>query len=119
MTDYLTPGQLTTGEFPEEDVPVAGGKVRVRGLSRGEVLRMQADKESGRIKDLGAWERRMISLAMVNPQLTEIQVADWQEASVAGALEELTRVISELSGLNDDADKSGVPAIRDEPASGV
>jgi len=94
-------GLLFTPRLPEEDVEIPGvGTVRVRALSRGEALRTQS--ASG----VGAVERAMVALAMIDPPLTEDEVKRWQEASPAGELEPLTRVIQRLSGMEDGADKA-------------
>ena len=113
MSDYLDKSALTSQELPEDDVQLAMGKVRVRGLSRGEVFAMQKSKADGGLKDEGAWERRMVSVAMVAPKMTEDEVGDWQRTGTAGGdLESVTEKISELSGLSEGADKSGLPDVR-------
>ena len=43
-------------------------------------------------------EKKLLSLAMVDPKLTEEEVGEWQAASAAGELEPV-RAIMELSGL--------------------
>ena len=120
MSEYLDKGALTAQSMSEDDVDLGRGKVRVRGMSRGETLRLQQAKEAGQIKDMGAWERRMVSLCLLAPTMTEIEVGEWQEADAAGGdLQLVTEKIRDLSGLSEDADKSGVPDVRDEPGDGV
>lgn len=121
MSDYLSADELVSSAgLPEDDVIVARGKVRVRGLSRSEVFMMQKAKDAGQLKDEGAWERRMVSLALVAPSLTEIQVGDWQATDPAGGdLEAITDKIAELSGMKKGADKSRLPDVRDESRDGV
>lgn len=120
MSDYLDKSQLTSQSLPEDDVQLALGKVRVRGMSRGETLRLQAAKESGSLKTQAAWECRMVSWCLLAPTMTEIEVGEWQEADLAGGdLEAVTDKISELSGVAEGADKSGVPGVRDDAGSGV
>lgn len=116
MTGYLTAEALTApAELPSDDVIVANGKVRVRGLTRGETFAMHAAKQSGGLKTELEWERRMVSIAMLAPEMTEDQVAEWQRRDIAGGdLEAVTARISELSGIVKGADKSSVSAIRDE-----
>jgi hypothetical protein len=116
MSDYLDKSRLTSQTLPEDDVTLAEGKVRVRGLSRGEVFAMHEAKKSGGLKTEGEWERRMVSIALVAPEMTEDEVGAWQRTGTAGGdLEKVTSKISELSGLSEGADKSGVPDVRDEP----
>ena len=79
------------------------GTVRVRGLSRAEILALQA-LDGG----TAASDRRMVSLALVEPALTEDEVRVWQENSTAAEIEALTVAIAELSGIGAGAAKSGV-----------
>jgi hypothetical protein len=91
----------------------------VRGLSRGEVFAMQKSRQDGGIKDEAAWERRMVSIALLAPKVTEDQVGTWQGGPAGGDLETVTDKISELSGMSEGADKSGVLGVRDDAGSGV
>lgn len=114
MTEYASADDLTTQEIGEEDLPLPSGKlVRVRGLSRGEVFMMRKCQQDGGLKTEAEWERRMVSLALVQPALTEAQVGKWQDGPAGGDLEQLTQKIQELSGLAEGADKSGVQDVRD------
>jgi hypothetical protein len=104
----------TVHGMPEDDVEVKDmGAVRVRGLSRGEVFMMRKHQADGGLKTEDAWERRMLSLALVEPAMTEDEVGAWQRVSPAGEMEPVSQKIQELSGLSEGADKSGVPDIRD------
>ena len=115
MGEYLDKSALTSQELAEDDVDLGRGKVRVRGMSRGETLRLQKAKEAGAIKDAGAWERRMVSMCLLQPTMTEIEVGEWQEADPAGGdLQAVTEKIRDLSGLAEGADKSGVQDVRDD-----
>lgn len=88
----------------EQDVELPGvGSVRIRALSRAEVLRIK-DKPM----DIDVMERKLISAAMVDPKLTEAEVQEWQDVSEAGELEIVTRAITKLSGLSEGAGKSGL-----------
>ncbi|HEV8568984.1 MAG TPA: hypothetical protein VGQ92_18200 [Actinoplanes sp.] len=99
---------LLKPRLPEDDVEIPGvGTVRVRGLSRGEVLRGQGLKGV----DLEAY---MLAAGMVDPPMTRDEVKQWQAASPAGELEPVTDVISRLSGLDEGAAKSDVPEVRDD-----
>lgn len=112
--------QLLSRRIDEDDVEIPGvGAVRVRGLSRGEVFALRKAKEAGRLKDDAAWDRRLVSLAMVNPAMTEDEVGVWQDSSPAGELEDVTKKIQELSAMAEGADKSSVEDVRGEPGDGV
>lgn len=94
--------------LPEADVEIAGvGTVRVRGLSRAEGLMVQ------NLKGL-ALERKVLSLGLVDPELTEAEVGKWQEASTAGELEPVSQRIAELSGMVEAADKEAYKSLRGE-----
>lgn len=107
--------RLLKHRVPEGTVELDGiGTVRVRGLSRGEVFAAQKTA-----KDTESQECRYLALGMVDPELTEDEVRQWQASSPAGELEAVVEKIKELSGLGKAADKSGVPGVRDEPGPGV
>ena len=96
--------------LPEADVELPGlGTVRVRGLSRMEALEMK--KVSG-VEDT---ERRMISLGMVDPVMTEKQVERWQKACGAGEIEPVVQRIGELSGMLEESAKAQVKAFEADP----
>ncbi|MEH1013048.1 hypothetical protein V6U90_08045 [Micromonospora sp. CPCC 206060] len=99
---------LFAPRLPEDDVEIPGvGTVRVRGLSRAEVLKVQR---------LGKAERdaHMIALGMVDPPMPVTDVQRWAEASPAGEMEAVSRRIGELSGVLEGAQKSGLRDVRDE-----
>lgn len=120
MSEYASPETLIQVRAGEEDVTLpSGALVRVRGLSRGEVFMMQKSRADGGIRDEAAWERRMIHLAMLQPELSEEQVGTWQQGPAGGDLETLGEKIRELSKLGQGAEKSGVPGAGDESGAGV
>lgn len=101
---------LFKARVQEQDIEIPGvGTVRVRGLSRSESLAIR-DKSM----PMDEMERRMISIAMVDPVLTTGEVRLWQDACSAGELEPVTRVIAELSGMMIDGGKEAYKSIRDE-----
>lgn len=104
---------LFKSRLPEAEVEVEGvGTVKVRGLSRAEALEIQ--KVTGGV---AAIERKLLSLAMVDPALTEDEVAQWQRASVAGELDPVTNKVAELSGMNEGADKKAWKEFESDPDS--
>lgn len=79
--------------LPEGEVDAPGlGTVRVRGLSRAEVL-------ESRTGNTLTTERRMLAFGMLDPALTEDEVKRWQEAALPAEIESVSRRIAELSGL--------------------
>lgn len=115
---------LFKSRLDEADVDIPGvGTVRVRGLSRVEVIAMRkaTDNDPDTLDGKRALviERKLIAAAMVDPKLTESEVARWQDAAPAGELEPVTARISELSGMVEGASKSGVPGDGGGPGPGV
>ena len=94
--------------LPEAEVDLPGvGPVRVRGLTRAEVVALQGFKA-----DVGAVERRIIALGLVDPALGPDDVDVWYDTAPAGMTDLIVNEVSRLSGLSDGATKSGVPGIR-------
>jgi len=105
---------LLKPRLPEADVEVPGiGTVRVRGLNRAEAMRVQA------AKGVEATERVILALGMVDPALTEAEAGQWQKAAPAGEIEPVSRVIAELSGMVEGADKAAYKSVRDDGGAGV
>lgn len=108
--------------LPEADVDVPGlGTVRVRGLSRAEVMLVRKATDTEHMDGPRALvlERKMLATAMVDPELTEAEVGRWQQASVAGELEPVTHKIQELSGMLEGSAKEAVKTFRGESGDGV
>lgn len=103
-------------EEAEVDIP-GRGTVRVRGLTRVEVLsvRKATDDEHLDGPRILTLERKMLALALVDPKLSEAEVGRWQSVAAAGELDPVSTKVQELSGLLEGAPKSGVPAVGSEP----
>lgn len=102
---------LLRSRLPEDDVEIPDlGTVRVRGLSRYEVLLAQKELPKGVL----AMERVMLRFGMVDPPMSEDDVTAWQKASPAGELEPVTRRIQSLSGMGDGADKAQYKSVPSE-----
>lgn len=98
--------------LPEDEIDIPGiGTVRVRGLNRAEAMRVQATK------GVEATERLILSLGMVDPELTEAEAGRWQKASAAGEIEPVATRIAELSGLAPDAPKAAYTEFEADPGS--
>jgi hypothetical protein len=115
MDDDLK-ARLLKPRLSEETLEIDGiGEIRVRGLSRGEVFAAQKTTKG----DVMAMERRVVSLGMVDPPMTEHEVEQWQRNSPAGEMEAVSVKINELSGLTKTAEKAAYAEFRDEPGPGV
>ncbi|HEX6969408.1 MAG TPA: hypothetical protein VF174_11455 [Micromonosporaceae bacterium] len=103
---------LLKPRLPEADVDIPGvGTVRVRGLSRDEVLVVRKATDAEHVDGPRALtlERKLLAAAMVDPQLSEAEVGRWQQSAPAGELQPVVEKVQELSGLDEGAAKSGVP----------
>jgi hypothetical protein len=85
--------------------------VRVRGLSRYELTMIGKDQPTNDV-----YERRTLVLCMVEPVLSDAQITAWQKRDRAGGdMAKVTDAVRRLSGLDEGADKSDLPADGDEP----
>lgn len=96
---------LLKRRFGVEEVKLNDGSVvEIRALSHAEALGLQARGEL----ELAEMERVLVAIAMVSPSLTEDEVGIWQENSPAGELQVIVNRITEISGMQANATKSGV-----------
>lgn len=86
------------------------GTLTVRGLSRFEF--MLGGKKFG--DDTVKQEAWILSIAVLEPKLSEADVAAWQKSSGPMEIEKVARKINELSGIGKDAAKSDVPGDGDD-----
>lgn len=105
----VTKADLLKQRFGQEPIEIPGvGEVRIRALSRAEALELQ-----GVELPVAEMERKLLSLALVEPKLTEAEVGEWQAASPAGELQPVVTAITRLSGLEPTAAKEAVKSFRD------
>lgn len=118
---YASVDALMTTALPEDDVELPDGQVvRVRALSRAQVLRIQKSTRGDGVPDAAAIERMTLALGMVQPRMSESQVGAWQEATKAGDhIGRATAKIRELSGMDEDAPKEAYKSDRGEPGTGA
>ncbi|WP_436792665.1 hypothetical protein [Actinospongicola halichondriae] len=103
---------LFQSRLPEKVVTIPGlGDFTVRGLSRAEVMQIQKIGAS----DASLIERKMLSMALIDPVLTEGEARQWQEASPATEIEPVTDAIAELSGMKEGSDRQVYDAMDDDP----
>lgn len=99
---------LAKRAFGVEDVEIPGvGAVKVRPLSRSEALEIQGVELS-----VAEMEQRLVAIAMVEPKLTEAEVAQWQANSPAGELQPVAQAVARLSGMEQSAPKEAVKQFR-------
>lgn len=114
---------LLKARIEEAEIEIPGvGTVRVRGLTRGEVISMHKATDNEHTMDgprVLVIERKMIAAGMVDPQLTEDEVKQWQQNSPAGELDPIAKKITELSGMEQGAGKAAMRSFRGQPGPGV
>lgn len=104
--------------LPEAEVDLPGvGTVRVRGLTRAEVLHVRKATDSENMDGDRALvlERKLLTKAMVDPVLTEAEVGKWQETATPGELEPVIEKVQILSGLLKEEAKSNLSGVREQP----
>lgn len=118
--DRVTKDQLlarrvdTETGLPEEDVPVAGlGTVRVRGLTRDEVVELRS------VDDMREHECKTLACGLLDPKLSEAEVREWRKVAVAGELTPVVNRIMWLSGMAGGSAKEAYKSLRDRSGSGV
>jgi hypothetical protein len=98
---------LASGRISEGTVDLPGlGKVRVRGLSRGEILELREDTGTN-----AEQERKWLAKAMLDPVLTEDEVKQWQSVAVSDEVTMVTEEIYRLSGFGEGAQKSDAQGV--------
>lgn len=89
---------LLTNRLGETEVLVRGGSVKVRGLSRNEVV---AIRELG-LSDTPDIEAHLLSVGIIEPQMSVEDVSTWRELSPAGEYERILNKVTSLSGIGGD-----------------
>jgi hypothetical protein len=99
--------RLTSRRFPTRDIEIVGvGAIRIRCLSREELLSANSDGVPALIM-----ERRMLAAAMLDPEMTEDDVARWQANSPANEITAVVNAINELSGIGGAAQKEAYKSV--------
>jgi hypothetical protein len=115
---YATADECAAGDLDvdgEDLVLPSGKRVRLRGLSRHEL--MFAGKGTD---DNALIERRNVVACLVVPKMTMAQVEQWQRNSAAGGdFKALSEAIRDRSGIAAGADKSAVRGDGSGSESGV
>lgn len=91
---HLTRDEILARKLGRDTVDLGdGATVLVRGLTRAEAHEMTT-RDTPRDREL-----YMIATGMVEPALSEDDVAAWFDADAAGALDVVGKRITELSGM--------------------
>lgn len=97
---------LLTARLDRADVPIDGvGKVTVRALTRQEMINL------GGTDDQLKFERKLLSIALVSPMLTEEEVGVWQKNSPANEISAVTMKVNELSGIGKEAEREAYKSV--------
>jgi hypothetical protein len=106
--------KLLANRVPEGTVDIPGvGTITVRGLSRQEMK----DLEEWQGKDHMVWERKTLALCMVDPPMTEGDIAAWQAGSPATEINDVAMKVNELSGISKNASKEAYKSDGDDPGA--
>lgn len=110
MTDRT---RLLKPRLPEREIDLDGvGTIRVRGLSRAEVLSCKG-------KQRDELEPVLLAMAMVDPALTEDDVHAWRQVATTEEIRVVLETVWDLSGLGEGAGKATYKSVPDEPASRI
>lgn len=92
----------------QRQIKLSFGTVTVRALTRDEIHFVN-DKAGDNVREL---EAQTLCLAMVDPVLSIADVRKWLEVAPGGEFIDVMTAVSALSGVDEGAQKSGVPAVR-------
>jgi DNA-directed RNA polymerase specialized sigma24 family protein len=105
--DHLKKANVRTGKAEEVEL-ADGSTVLVRGLTRDEIVDAQ-----DRFPDETAMrDNACIAAGLVDPVMTEEDVAGWAASAPAGDLTNVSEKIQEKSGLREGAGKSRISRAR-------
>lgn len=98
---------MSSGDLAEEDlVTVRGVKIRVRGLTRLQVMQLR------KIVDKPVYEPTVLHFGLVRPEMDTSQATEWSKAAPAGEIEQVIDKIFNLSAMGDDAGKDAYKSVR-------
>lgn len=99
---------LSSGTVAEEDMETLRGiKVRVRGLTRAQVMQLR------KVVDKPIYEPTVLAYGLVYPEMDTSQTAEWSRTAPAGEIEEVVEKIFDLSGMGSDAGKAAYKSVRE------
>jgi hypothetical protein len=104
----VSKADLLKKRFGVEDVEIPGvGTVQVRPLSRAEALEVEGKEMSAAEMD-----RKLLAFGLVEPKLTEDEVAELQANTPAGLMQPVVKAIVRMSGMEQTAPKEAVKQFR-------
>jgi hypothetical protein len=105
--------KLLACRMPQGQVQIEGldEPVTVRGLSRQEFLNLYSDKQEGLSGP--KFTEALVSLGMVDPEMTVDEVAEWSAATTFNEIEAVAEKILALSGVKEDAAKAAYKSTGD------
>lgn len=109
MTEIISKDQLLgSASLAERVIELDGiGAVRIRSLSRAEVLKIE------RFPEPEAKDRHIIGCGLLEPALSPAEIQRWQQSAPVNVVGQLTDAIGALSGLRDDAAKEATKSAGD------
>lgn len=112
---------LCTVDLPEKTFVVTRQgrehELIVRALTHDEALSLQEFAKKEDVTN-AMYEQRMISAALLYPKMSTGQVKAWQKSSKAGEINELMKLVQELSGMGEDSAKNAYKSVSGEPDPG-
>jgi hypothetical protein len=106
--DHLKKSNVRTGGQHEVTLPSDGSTVLIRGLTRDEIL----DAQERFPASTALRDNACIAAGLVDPAMTEDDVAVWAAGAPAGDLTYVSEEIQRVSGLRQGAGKSRVSGPR-------
>lgn len=112
MDEQSAIAAMTAVDLPEEDFPLPrkGITLKLRGLSHGEALELKEYSQKEGTTD-AKYEQHMLSKAVVWPTMKPKDVASWQNASPAGEIDDVMRVVMRLSGMSREDAKDAYKSV--------
>lgn len=105
VKEYATDEEILNADIETdfEDIELANGKwVRIKPLTRKQALKFKGSRKMPRDQ----FEQKIVSIAMVNPQMTIAKVSAWQDRDKAdGDLHKITEAIIRISGMREESSK--------------
>jgi hypothetical protein len=90
-----------------EELVLDIGTVRIRPLTRS-----QAQAVAGKNFDSAVAERKLIAMAMVEPEMNEADVRQWQKVAPAGEIQRVFDHVVRVSGMESSATKAAYKSDR-------
>lgn len=112
--------KLFARRLKESEVEIPDvGTVRIRALTREEVLKLGIVPGSAVELDIAVAEQKMLSKAMVDPEMSENDIRQWQENSPAMEINIVFEAVLKMSGLAPGTAKEMVKQFPQQAGLGV